>query len=120
MRAQSYIFFSFSFFIQFCHMLDKAAIGSRNACHSVRSFIRTFVRAKRVLDELERRIARPVTCTLYTALWKCVYTFDSSVGRAWDCNGNTMRSQGHWFDPGSKDTFADFALSHSDDTPSGC
>ena len=31
-------------------------------------------------------------------------TFDSSVGRAWDCNGcQKSRSQGHWFDPGSKD-----------------
>ncbi len=39
--------------------------------------------------------------------------FDSSVGRAWDCNGNTARSQGHWFDPGSKD----FLLWSGDDTP---
>src|ERR1700755_3670739 len=29
--------------------------------------------------------------------------FDSSVGRAWDCKGNTVRSQGHWFDPSLKD-----------------
>ena len=29
--------------------------------------------------------------------------FDSSVGRAWDCNGKNTQSQGHWFDPGSKD-----------------
>jgi hypothetical protein len=32
--------------------------------------------------------------------------FDSSVGRAWDCNGYIVRSRGHWFDPGSKDFFS--------------
>ena len=34
--------------------------------------------------------------------------FDSSVGRAWDCNLQPYLSglsQGRWFDPGSKDMF---------------
>jgi hypothetical protein len=30
--------------------------------------------------------------------------FDSSVGRAWDCNGYIL-SRGRWFEPGSKDSF---------------
>jgi hypothetical protein len=38
--------------------------------------------------------------------------FDSSVGRAWDCNGKT-RSQGHWFDPGSKEFLHDSQTCHS-------
>jgi hypothetical protein len=44
--------------------------------------------------------------------------FDSSVGRAWDCKGNTARSQGHWFDPGSKDFLLVAAVFRDDDAPS--